>query len=272
MINQINPFPKLVFLKLGGSLITDKGRPHTPRTDVIVRLLEEISFTLDNDDELHLVLGHGSGSFGHIPANKFGTAQGVNTPEEWHGFTKVWFEARLLNQIIIEKSHEIGLPFVSFPISTSGTAQERLIHTWDLTSIRSALESKLIPVVYGDVIFDSILGGTIVSTEDIFAYIARELSPVRILLVGKDEGVYADYPKCTQLIPEINSSNWESVTGSLDISENTDVTGGMRSKVKTMVTLISEMPDLEVYIFSGDKRGNIISACRGGQTGTRISS
>jgi len=272
MINQINTFSKLIFLKLGGSLITDKGRPHSPRTGVILRLLEEISFALENDDELHLVLGHGSGSFGHIPANKFGTAQGVNTPEESHGFTKVWFEARALNQIIIEKSHELGLPFVSFPISASGTAQERLIHTWDLTSIRFALESKLIPVVYGDVIFDSILGGTIVSTEDIFAHIARELSPSRILLVGKDEGVYADYPKCIQLIPEINSTNWESVTGVLDSSENTDVTGGMRSKVKTMVTLISELPDLEVYVFSGEKRGNLLTAFRGGEIGTRISS
>ncbi len=34
---------RLVFLKLGGSLITVKDRPHTPRLDVLERLAQEIA-------------------------------------------------------------------------------------------------------------------------------------------------------------------------------------------------------------------------------------
>ena len=35
--------PSFVFLKLGGSLITDKTRPHTPRLEVLRRLAGEVA-------------------------------------------------------------------------------------------------------------------------------------------------------------------------------------------------------------------------------------
>jgi len=271
MEKQTKTNPNLVFIKLGGSLITDKGKPRTPCKGVIIRLAEEIKTLLENNNELELLLGHGSGSFGHVPAKKYGTAQGVKTLEEWRGFTEVWFEARLLNQIVMESFQEVGLPAVSFPVSASGTASGRKIHTWDLTQIRFALEYKLIPVVYGDVIFDTILGGTIVSTEDIFTYAARKLSPGRILLAGKDEGVYSDYPNCTQLIPEITNDNWTHVADYFGKSKVDDVTGGMRSKVQTMLKLTLDVPGLEAVIFSGVKQGNLSSVIKGEDLGTKVS-
>ena len=36
----------------------------------------------------HLIIGHGSGSFGHYMASKYGTRRGVNGPEQWMGFAK----------------------------------------------------------------------------------------------------------------------------------------------------------------------------------------
>jgi len=83
----------LQFLKLGGSLITEKDRPHTARLQVIRRLASEIARARRDDPALRLVLGHGSGSFGHVPAQKYGTRGGVRTPEEWGGFVQVWREA-----------------------------------------------------------------------------------------------------------------------------------------------------------------------------------
>ena len=57
-----------VFLKLGGSLITDKTQKRTPRREVIRRLADEIATERSENSELHLVIGHGSGSFGLIAA------------------------------------------------------------------------------------------------------------------------------------------------------------------------------------------------------------
>ena len=68
---------EIVFLKLGGSLITDKDKPYTPRLDKLANLSLEIKTVLDSIPELVLILGHGSGSFGHTAAKKHGTRDGV---------------------------------------------------------------------------------------------------------------------------------------------------------------------------------------------------
>ncbi|MFN2297565.1 MAG: uridylate kinase, partial [Anaerolineales bacterium] len=77
--------PHPVFLKLGGSLITEKGRARTARPDVLRRLADEIAQARNASPDLQIVLGHGSGSFGHTVAQQFGTAGGVRTAEEWRG-------------------------------------------------------------------------------------------------------------------------------------------------------------------------------------------
>ena len=63
----------LQFLKLGGSLITEKDLPRTPLLEVIERLVGEIASVLSGKVNLKLLLGHGSGSFGHVPAKEYGT-------------------------------------------------------------------------------------------------------------------------------------------------------------------------------------------------------
>ena len=128
----------------------------------------------------------------------------------------------------------------------------------------------MLPVVFGDVVFDQVRGGTILSTEDIFSHLARRLLPKRILLAGIDQGVWDDFPACTHLISEINAVNWEAVAAALGDSAATDVTGGMRGKVRAMLDLVQEIPGLEVIIFSGDQSGNLTAALGGEPLGTRI--
>jgi isopentenyl phosphate kinase len=260
----------LVFLKLGGSLITDKRLPHTPRRAVIARLAREVKTYIENPGNKKLLLGHGSGSYGHTPAQKYGTHQGVKTPQEWKGFVEVWYQARMLNQIVIESLTEVGLPAISFPLSAGAITKDGEIETWNLSPLQSALDEGLLPVVYGDVVFDTSLGGTILSTEDIFNYLAYHLNPGRILLCGKDEGVWDDYPQCTQLIPDITPKIWGDLADTLGGASTTDVTGGMAGKVRIMYNLATELTSLDVRIFSGETPGNLISVLEGKILGTRI--
>ena len=261
----------LQFLKLGGSLITDKNAPQTARRDVITRLALEIKTALGDLKDLRLLLGHGSGSFGHVPAKRYGTRQGVDSAEGWRGFAEVWYEATSLNRIVVEALQEVGLPVVAFPPSGAVTTSKGQVTNWNVDLIRNALDAGLLPIVYGDVVFDEILGGTILSTEDLFIYLARALRPQRIALAGIDEGVWADYPQYTQLIPKITPKNWDQFAASLRGSAATDVTGGMANKVKQMLDLVVKIPDLEVLIFSGDQPNNIISSLRGNTKGTKVS-
>jgi len=261
---------ELQFLKLGGSLITDKTTPRASRPKVIVRLVNEIKTAKESNADLKLVLGHGSGSFGHVSAKQYGTRQGVHSPKGWQGFAEVWYEAAQLNRIVVEALHQAGLPAVAFPPSAGVVAWDGKLQNWEISGLHSALDNGLLPVVFGDVIFDQVRGGTIFSTEDIFTHLARQLHPGRILLAGIEAGVWADFPNCTQLISEITSEDWPQVTSSLRGSTATDVTGGMASKVQGMLDLVEEIPGLEVLIFSGDQPGNVTAALQGKILGTRL--
>ncbi|HEX6304127.1 MAG TPA: isopentenyl phosphate kinase [Anaerolineales bacterium] len=263
-------FHNLQLLKLGGSLITDKARARAARPEVIRRLAEEIVAALKGDDAPQVILGHGAGSFAHVPAKRYGTRQGVRTAEEWRGFHEVWQEARALNVIVMEFLLGAGLEAMVFPPSAAVISENGQVSGWDLTPMTRALQAGLAPVVHGDVIFDSQMGGTILSTEDLFSYLAKQLRPKRILLAGLEPGVWADYPERTRIIPEITPENIDAVMPSVKGSEGVDVTGGMASKVRQSLELTLEVPGLEVVIFSGDEIGTVRQALDGEKVGTLI--
>ena len=128
---------------------------------------------------------------------------------------------------------------------------------WDLSLLDAALEAGLLPVVYGDVVFDHTLGGTILSTEDLFTHLVPRLRPTRILLAGLEAGVWADYPACTSLVPEITPANYAQLATALGGSHATDVTGGMASKVRLALDWAQSVPGLEVCIFSASAPGSL---------------
>ncbi len=260
----------LYFLKLGGSLITDKNTPHSPHLEVIARLSQEIATACAKKPSLQLVVGNGAGSFGHIPARRYGTRQGVHTQREWVGFAEVWREAAALNRLVTDALQAAGLPAVAFPPSASVIAHDGQVASWDLAPLRAALAAGLIPVIHGDVIFDTVRGGTILSTEDLFAHLSRQLLPQRILLAGLEEGVWADFPACTKLIPEITPESLPEIAPALSGSSGTDVTGGMASKVHQSLALAQEIPGLEIFIFSGVTAGQVGQALLGSRSGTRL--
>lgn len=260
----------LIFLKLGGSLITDKNTPHTPRLEAIRRLCQEIAAACLEHPELRLILGHGSGSFGHFEGKKYGTRSGVKTGAGWRGFVEVWRAARALNQIMVENLLSAGLPVLSFSPSSSITTRNREIIAWDLSPIRSALSHRVIPLVYGDVVFDEVLGGTILSTEDLFFYLSSQFKPDRIHLAGIEDGVFADFPARTQPLLEITPSNYVLLVNQIAASNSPDVTGGMAEKVKLLVKMVELVPEMQASIFSGELPGKVKDALSGSNPGTII--
>ena len=259
---------ELVFLKLGGSLITDKTQPYTPRLDKLADLAGQIAsaWTLSQ----RLVLGHGSGSFGHTAAQEHGTRAGVRTADEWRGFAEVHFQAEQLNRHVMDALHQARLSALAFPPSGTVIASDGQVSMWETTPIRMALANGILPVIYGDVVFDEVRGGTILSTEDLFQYLARQLTPKRILLAGLEAGVWADFPARTRFLNEVSPISYGTMRAGVGSAVGMDVTGGMASKVQQMLTLIQEFPTLEAVIFSAEEPGNLTSALAGEPIGTKI--
>ena len=269
--DSLMPDPGIVFLKLGGSLITDKMTPRTSRPVVIDRLAREIKSAMAKNPGLALLLGHGSGSFGHTSGKKHRTRDGVSSQEEWLGFAEVLHDAASLNNLVMNALAKNGVQAAVFPPSSAVISTNRRITSWDLEPIQSSLKKGLVPVIYGDVVFDTEIGGTILSTEDLFFHLAGILKPSRILLAGQDPGVWKDFPKCTQLYDHLQPSDLAQPGQGIGKSQAPDVTGGMEDKVSQMVGLIENLPDLECLIFSGEEPGAVTAAIGGDRIGTLIS-
>jgi len=260
----------LVFLKLGGSLITHKSQASTHRPEVLDRLSKEIASARQENPELRLVIGHGSGSFGHTAAARYQTQRGVRTPSEWLGFASVWYEAHRLNVLVVEALIRSGIPVIALPPSAATVSRRGHIETYAIETIEAALQAGLVPVINGDVTFDQALGGTILSTEELFAYLAIHLRPKRILLAGHEPGVWSDYPHNKTILPMITGEDLGEAAAFLHGSASTDVTGGMLQKVESMLALIKRVPELEILIFSGEKPGLVKEALSGASPGTLI--
>lgn len=260
----------LVFLKLGGSLITDKATPQTARPDVIARLANEIRVALSVRPELRLLIGHGSGSFGHSVAKQHDTRNGVSTPAGWRGFAEVAAVAAALNRIVFGALREAGVPVLNLSPSASAVVRGGAIAELALYPIEQALAHGLVPLVHGDVAFDAERGGTIVSTEDVFAWLRGQLLPARMVLVGTERGVLTAFPD-GELVPEITAGTIETLRPALRGSAATDVTGGMESKVLSMLAEVQSQPGLAIQILSGEVPGRVMSALIGEPTvGTLI--
>ena len=274
---------ELVFLKLGGSLITDKTQPYTPRLDVLADLALQIATAHRTQPELRLVIGHGAGSFGHVAASEYKTRDGFPRPSPlthrkrdkngdnyWKGFAEVWYQASSLNRLAMEALHKAGLRAMALPPSAHVIASNGQVSVWETTPIRMALAAGLVPVIFGDVVFDEVRGGTILSTEELFIYLARQLFPDRILLAGQEEAIWADFPVRTQKVERITPRTFDEISAGVGKAAGADVTGGMESKVKQMLGLVQENLSLSIQIFSGESPGNLVRVLTGEVLGTLI--
>jgi|WetSurMetagenome_2_1015567.scaffolds.fasta_scaffold112531_1 isopentenyl phosphate kinase len=276
---------ELVFLKLGGSLITDKTKPYTPLLNVMDDLALQIVTALRSQPDLRLVIGHGAGSFGHVAASEYKTRDGyprssplthrerdITEDNYWKGFAEVWYQASSLNRHVMEALHKAGLRTIALPPSGSVIASDGKVAVWETTPIRMALAAGIVPVIFGDVVYDEVRGGTILSTENLFSYLVKALAPDRVLLAGLEDAVWEDFPARTRRIERITPESFEEIKHGVGGSAAADVTGGMEAKVREMLDLAQENPGLKIQIFSGTRPGNLVRALSGEMLGTEISS
>ncbi len=267
---------ELLFLKLGGSLLTDKTRAQALRPDVLARLVGEIAAALAARPDLRLLLGHGSGSFGHVTAQRWGTRAGVASAEQWRGFAAVSHVASELNRLVVDALWEAGVPALRIQPSASALCHDGELRFLVERPLVMGLEHGLTPVIHGDVSLDEVRGGTIISTEEIFAYLAPRLRPARILLVGEVEGVLTADPASGvsgELVPVISPANVTDLLQALGGSRGVDVTGGMAAKVLEMLRLVTSSPQLRsVHILSGLAPGLVREALLDAdlKVGTRV--
>lgn len=247
---------KVILIKLGGSVITNKDTPYKARIGRIKRLAKEIK----SSGVSSLVLAHGSGSFGHTSALKYGGKKGYVS--KW-GVAKVARDAMEINRIVMDIFIEEGLPAISLrPMSMILTSEGKLKK--DLFEIvEETLNQGLIPVVYGDVIWDKKWQSTIFSGEKTLNEISVHLLKKgyridKIIQVGETDGVY-DLKGNT--IPLINKDNWSKIKTYLFEDKRADVTGGMKHKIENALKIAKS--GIYTFLINGNKNNQLSDSILG---------
>ncbi|MDD1740601.1 MAG: isopentenyl phosphate kinase family protein [Methanothrix sp.] len=242
-------------LKIGGSILTDKSRELAARPEEIARVAAEIAIRPED-----LVLVHGAGSFGHIPAKKYGLPQEFS-PE---GLRMTHLSVARLCEMVVEALGQAGVDCLPVhPLSAAMLCQGR-IESFFLGPVREMIKNGIMPVLHGDVAMDASRGAAIVSGDQLVAYLAGELEADTVAVGSNVDGILVSGRPLT-FMSRNDLSQFESDIGA---SAGVDVTGGMRGKLEELLELADR--GTESVIFNAGKKGNITRALKGESVGTRI--
>ncbi len=219
---------------------------------MIERLAEEIAAgaAASTARGARVIVGHGSGSFGHVAAAKYrltsgltsGLAGGTGAPAsraQLEGISITQERAAALHwQVVAALAAAGALPFSISP-SSAMTAAAGSPATFADEPLLLALARGLLPVVYGDVVMDRDRGVSICSTESAFALLAQRLpergiTVRRAIWLGETAGVF---DRDGSTLARLTRSDLHSAGTAIGAARGTDVTGGMRHRVETALAL-----------------------------------
>ena len=236
----------MILMKLGGSIITNKDKPLTPKRNSVTR----IASSLKNSRE-PLVIIHGGGSFGHYWSVKYD----MHTKPEKHsalGVSAVKNSMVKLNSIVLESFLESGLNPYCLPPSDFMKGDKPLIEK--VNEIPKITKVGLTPISYGDVMWFGKGKFYILSGDRIMGILSKLLHPRLAIFVTNVDGVYSDM-KSKRLLNEITKE--KPITSKVTM----DVTGGMSRKIKEAVNISKGGTD--VVFVNGNFPKRITNAIRG---------
>jgi isopentenyl phosphate kinase len=242
-------------LKIGGSILTDKNRELTARPEEISRLAKEISAHPEN-----LVLVHGAGSFGHIPARKYGLPQKFNR----QGLRVTHRSVVMLCDMVVEALGQAGIDSLPVHPLSCLLLREGRIETFFLDHLLEMQKDGILPVLHGDVAMDAARGAAIVSGDQLVAYLAVALHAEVVAVGSNVDGVLVS----SKPLPRITRKELSQFESAIGGSAGVDVTGGMRGKLLELLDLADL--GIESVIFNAKTAGNVARVLLGECVGTRI--
>ena len=235
----------MILIKLGGSIITNKEKPLSPRKKIIKNIVKN----LKKIDE-SIIIVHGGGSFGHYWSVKYNMH---TKPMNYsvRGVSTVKNSMIELNKIILDLFLENKLNPYCLPPTDFMAGNDPIIKK--VKEIQKIANAGLIPITFGDALWYGQKKTYILSGDRIMTYLSKILKPRLSIFVLNEDGLYSDL-KSKKLIYEINKE-------SPIISENKmDVTGGMTRKVEE-ASKISKM-GIDVFFVNGNKPERIVKAVK----------
>jgi len=245
---------KPALVKLGGSLVTDKGASDpTFRRGNARRALAEVAKA-----EIPIVLLHGAGSFAHPIVARTGLGSGPLDSKRREAVGEVLASLATLSAHMLEAAHGAGLRPVPVPLHLAVRQDSGQLEGFPFAEVSDLLDDGLTPVLHGTLVRDPATGWAILSADRILAELASELTP-RVALFATDvDGAYDRDPAQpgARLLERVRP---DTLLGH-GSGRGADVTGRMAGKLEWAFAAAHHCPTLVV---NGLERGRILDALRG---------
>ena len=246
----------LTVLKLGGSLVTEKGTPETVDGRALADALDTVAASRRDGTGGRLVVVHGGGSFGHHHAAEWGLSTTSGTRDA-RGVRDVHGAMKRLNDVVVDGLVDRDVPAVPVHPFSLCVRDEDGDLSVPMAGVETLLAEGFVPVLHGDVIAHAGLGATILSGDELVVRLAGDLDADRIGLCSTVPGVF---DAGGEVVPHVSS--FGDVADALGGSDATDVTGGMAAKVRELLAL-----GAPAFVFGPD---GLAAFLDGGSPGTRI--
>ncbi len=249
----------VTLVKLGGSVITVKSGREELRAAVVKRLSSELATAATP-----IIVGHGSGSFGHLAASETGAKDGRFNADQEEAAVQTQLAARRLHSLILDSLVAAGMAPASMPPAAwcHWGDDELQANSW--VSLHAALAAGATPVTMGDVVWVSDGSARIASTEEVFLLIAAQIPVERAIWVGDTDGILDSEGRTVARL----TGDEEDV--SVGDSAAVDVTGGMKLRWQTVRQLAAR--GISSWLINGQREGELASALSYGEVaGTVVS-
>jgi len=216
-------------VKIGGSFITDKSGYRQPNEANLQKIAKAIA-AIWRKGVRDFILVHGAGSYGHPLVLKHGINDGVQSQPQKMGYADTHAACSELSLSLVKALIDAGAPAISIPPAVVITQKDKRIARFDTKIMDDYLRSGYLPVLYGDMVPDSALGGSVCSGDQIIAYLGKQADFV--VLATNVDGVLDDKGN---VIPKITGENFSEISKHLKQSKG-DVTGAMEGKIKELLS------------------------------------
>jgi isopentenyl phosphate kinase len=221
----------LIVLKLGGSALTDKKRIFTPRVREIHRAAGQVARL---SKRFSLLVVHGAGSYGHIPVRQWRLESGLRSRRQLKGLaatkSKLLEWEEIFDRIFLK--HQI--PLIPHLASDFVVTMKGRISSADLRPLRNWLSIDCVPSTGGDIVSDLKNGFSVLSGDQLAAYLAVQLKASRLIFGTDVDGIFSADPKHdphAHIISELTAGTALHAAARARVSDAPDVTGGMAGKI-----------------------------------------
>lgn len=252
---------KVIFIKFGGSIITDKNSPLSPNVKGIKNLAEQFARVYKAlSHEYLFVIGNGAGSYGHYYANKYETTKGLQSEKQRIGFAIEQYFDTELNHLIVKNLLDYQPLVQSFHPSSMFFIVDGMVKKVFMEPFIGVLNLGFVPCVYGNVVYDQKKGCHILSTEAIFNQLVQQLlsRKFRIAKVIYVTSVDGFKKQDGTVIPTVNRKNYPSLKKHFHHTKGFDVTGGMKQKITEALKLAKR--GVHTQIVNGNDTNVLVKA------------